>query len=160
MSAATGRRLSCERLADLDSAREDWERLAALGGNVFATWEWASAWWRHHGEGREPVLLGCRDEAGALVGIVPLYVATSRPRVLRFIGHGAGDELGPACVPADRAAVAAATRAALAELGVGWDVLVAENLPGDEAWGAFGGRQLSRIPNPILEIDGMSWDDY
>jgi CelD/BcsL family acetyltransferase involved in cellulose biosynthesis len=44
---------------------------------------------------------------------------------------------------------------------VRWDVLVAENLPGNEAWRAFeGGRRLSRIPNPVLETKGMSWDDY
>jgi CelD/BcsL family acetyltransferase involved in cellulose biosynthesis len=154
--------LRSEPLADLSSARPDWERLAQASGNVFATWEWADAWWRHHGENRPLFLVGCRDAGGELVGILPLYLASRRPlRVLRLIGHGAGDELGPICAPADRARVAAAARAALAQLDVGWDVLVAENLPGDGAWNAFdGGARLSRIPNPILEIDGMTWDEF
>jgi CelD/BcsL family acetyltransferase involved in cellulose biosynthesis len=162
MSLEAPRRLRAERIAALDSRREDWERLAAAGGNVFSTWEWAAAWWRGHGAGRELALIGFREDEGDLVGIMPLYLASSRPvRILRLLGHGAGDELGPVCAPGDRAAVAAATGGALAELGIGWDVMVAENLTGDDAWSAFeGGRQLSRIPNPVLEIGGTSWDEY
>jgi CelD/BcsL family acetyltransferase involved in cellulose biosynthesis len=154
--------LRCELLPDLASAREDWDRLALSGDNVFATWEWASAWWRHHGEDRPLGLVGCRDQEGELVGILPMYLASRRPlRVVRLLGHGAGDELGPVCAAKDRAAVAAATRSALNLLDSGWDAFVAENLPGDAAWGSFGGgAKLSRIPNPILEIGGIGWDDY
>lgn len=161
MNAAEIAGLRCERLPELGPLREEWEPLAARSGNVFATWEWASAWWSHHGHDRTLHLVGCRDEAGKMVGILPLYLAARRPlRVLRFVGHETADELGPICAPEHRAAVAAATRPALRDLGVGWDVLVAESLPGDSAWQRFGGRTLSRIPNPVLEIDGMSWDDY
>jgi CelD/BcsL family acetyltransferase involved in cellulose biosynthesis len=154
--------LRCELLPDLSSAREDWDRLALSGDNVFATWEWASAWWRHHGEGRPLCLVGCRNQEGELVGILPVYLASRRPlRVVRLLGHGAGDELGPICAPRNRAAVVAAARTGLDLLEPGWDVFVAESLPGDAAWRAFeGGRQLSRIPNPVLEIGGISWDDY
>jgi CelD/BcsL family acetyltransferase involved in cellulose biosynthesis len=162
VTAATQTPLRCERLPELGPLREEWEPLAARSGNVFATWEWATAWWRHHGQGRPLHLVGFRDDAGEMVGILPLYLDARRPlRVLRFIGRETGDELGPVCAPEHRAAVAAATRPALRELGVGWDVLVAESLPGDEAWRAFErGRALSRIPNPVLEVKGMSWDDY
>lgn len=159
---AGGPTLRCERLAGMDAAREEWEHLAARSENVFATWEWASAWWRHCGGDRPLHLLACRDEAGGLRGIWPLYLASRRPlRVVRLVGRDAGDELGPVCAPADRAALAASAAAALALLEPGWDVLVAEGMPGDEAWDAFpGGTRLSRIPSPVLEIGGMSWDDY
>jgi CelD/BcsL family acetyltransferase involved in cellulose biosynthesis len=154
--------LRCEPLADLDAAREPWERLAARADNVFATWEWASAWWRHHGEGRPLHLVLCRDASGEPRGIWPLYLDARRPvRVVRLVGRGAGDELGPVCAPEDRAALAAAGRAALDLLPGGWDVFVAENLPGDDAWAELeGGTALSRIPSPVLEIAATSWDDY
>jgi CelD/BcsL family acetyltransferase involved in cellulose biosynthesis len=43
--------------------------------NLFLTWEWQSAWWRHLGEG-DLLLLGLRGgEDGRLVGIAPLFRA-------------------------------------------------------------------------------------
>jgi CelD/BcsL family acetyltransferase involved in cellulose biosynthesis len=155
-------RLRCEVVPDLATARAEWDRLARLSGNVFATWEWASAWWRQHGGDRPLFVVVCRDEAGEAVGILPLYLASRRPlRVVRQVGHGAGDELGPVCAPADRRALAAATREALDALGVRWDAFVVEGLPSDEAWEGFeGGTRLSRIASPVLQAKGMGWEDF
>jgi CelD/BcsL family acetyltransferase involved in cellulose biosynthesis len=154
--------LRCEVVADLATARGEWDRLALRSGNVFATWEWADAWWRQHGRDRPLFVVVCRDGAGEAVGILPLYLASRRPlAVIRQIGHGAGDELGPVCAPEDRAALATATRGALDSLGVRWDVLVVEGLPIDDAWSAFdGGERLSCIPSPVLEVRGMSWEEF
>ena len=36
-------------LGSLDEARDEWQLLARRSGNVFATWEWATAWLKHFG---------------------------------------------------------------------------------------------------------------
>src|ERR671921_2482248 len=90
-------------LASLDAARDLWQSLADGGGNLFATWEWASAWWETYGDGRDQRLIaaGPRDEAPH--AILPLYVALAGPMtVLRFVGHSTADMVGPVCRPADR----------------------------------------------------------
>jgi CelD/BcsL family acetyltransferase involved in cellulose biosynthesis len=144
---------------------DDWARLAAASGNIFATWEWADVWSRHFGDGREMRPVACRDAAGAMVAILPLYEGFRRPvRVLRFIGGGAGDELGPICAPGE-AGVAAALRAAPDLLGAG--VLLAERLPGGRGpdggggWAeALGGTLLRRESSPVVDIEGLDWDEY
>ena len=80
---------------------------------MFGTWEWADTWWRHFGEGGE---LRTRLVPGK--AILPLYVSRTGPfRLLRFIGHGHADELGPVGGPDDREAAAGALREALADDG-------------------------------------------
>src|SRR3954453_15544676 len=92
--------LTLERLGDPASVREDWTTLAERAGNVFATWEWADAWWRVYGEDRPLPVHGCRDADGLLVAVLPLYLSRTRPvRTLRFLGHGPADQLGPVCAP-------------------------------------------------------------
>jgi CelD/BcsL family acetyltransferase involved in cellulose biosynthesis len=150
---------------EISELREDWTRLAAASGNVFATWEWADVWWRHFGDERDACPVACRDESGTAVAILPLYVGLRRPlRVLRFIGGGAGDELGPICAPGEPG-VAAALRETPARLGA--DVLLAERLPGGrgpaggESWaGALGGTLLRRESSPVADIGGLDWDEY
>src|SRR5919199_5924872 len=84
----------------LESLREEWTNLAEQGRNVFATWEFATTWWEHFGAGRRLVTVGCRDSGGELFAILPLYFWRRRPlRVVRFLGNGAGDILGPVCRP-------------------------------------------------------------
>ena len=145
--------------------REDWVRLAAASGNIFATYEWADVWWRHFGDERTARPVVCRDAAGAVVAIFPLYEAFRRPvRVLRFIGGGAGDELGPICAPGE-SGVAAALRRVPAELRA--QVLLAERLPGGRApaggasWAAaLGGTLLRRESSPVVDLGGLDWDAY
>src|SRR5207244_9948881 len=89
--------------------------LAERIGNVFATPEWLSLWWRHLGRRGEPPLERVRSD-GELVALLPLYLWRERPlRVARFLGHGAGDELGPLCLPGREDEAAAAVCAWLAE---------------------------------------------
>ncbi len=161
MTRSTTSDLHLERLTGLDAAEGDWEALAERADNVFATREWLSTWWRHFGRG-EPLLLGCRRRDGALAAIVPLYRARLGPaRVLRFLGHGPSDQLGPICDPGDSAAVAAALQHALRDalLG-GWDLLLGEQLLRDQEWSALlGGTVALQESSPVLRARGRSFEE-
>src|SRR5205807_1184245 len=71
--------VTIEPIADLDAARADWTGLAEAAGSPFSTWEWADAWWRHFGDGRELLLHRCRAEDGRVAAILPLYLSATRP---------------------------------------------------------------------------------
>jgi CelD/BcsL family acetyltransferase involved in cellulose biosynthesis len=149
-------------VTDLDAARQDWTRLGEASGNLFSTWEWASVWWRHLGDGRPLHLVTARDDSGAAVAILPFYLARPRPlRVLRFVGHGPADRLVPVCAPEDRGLAAAALRGALDERIGGWHVAVADRLPGEEGWpDLLGERVLRTEPSPVLVTEGRDWDAF
>jgi CelD/BcsL family acetyltransferase involved in cellulose biosynthesis len=148
-----------EPIADLATARPLWTELAERSGNIFATWEWADSWWRHFGAGGELALHACLRD-GEPFAIAPLYRDRKGPLgLLRFIGHGAGDVLGPVCAPADAAAAAETTLSGLRQGDRRWTALLAERLPGDTAE-ALGGELLLSEANPSLAIDGRGWDDF
>jgi CelD/BcsL family acetyltransferase involved in cellulose biosynthesis len=92
--------------------------------------------------------------------VLALCVVGSGPaRILRVAGHGAGDELGPVCLPEDRARVARALPRALDRLGA--RVLVAEQLPRAAGWSALtGGRVLRTEGSPIVRLDAGDWDAW
>jgi CelD/BcsL family acetyltransferase involved in cellulose biosynthesis len=152
---------SCEPIAGFEAGRDEWSEFAESSGSVFSTWEWATAWWRHFGEGSEPVLLRCTGPGGAFA-ILPLCRSQRGPlQILRFIGYGPGDMLGPVCAPADREAAGAALRDALAEGVAGpAHLLLAERLPIGALGEALGGRLLQREASPELEIGGRSWEEF
>jgi peptidoglycan/xylan/chitin deacetylase (PgdA/CDA1 family)/CelD/BcsL family acetyltransferase involved in cellulose biosynthesis len=144
----------------LDELAGEWTALAAAGGNPFGTFEWASCWWRHHGGDRRPLVVAGRAADGRLVTVLPLYLWATRPlRILRFIGHGAGDQLGPVHAPGDREAAAALARQALAELG--WDLFVGEQLPARALWSdLLGARVIRREGSPVLAAPDGGWPAY
>jgi CelD/BcsL family acetyltransferase involved in cellulose biosynthesis len=129
---------------------------------VFSTPEWASVWWRHFGAGRELRVLAGRDADGSTKVVLPLYLNRSRPlRILRFVGHGAADQLGPVCAPVDRERVAAALRPLLADRRWRADLLVGDRVGGDEGWSDLtGATVLLAEPSPTLAIEGQSWDEF
>jgi CelD/BcsL family acetyltransferase involved in cellulose biosynthesis len=142
----------------LESLRDEWTNLAEQGRNVFATWEFAATWWEHFGAGRRLVAVGCRDSGGDLFAVFPLYLWRRRPlRVLRFLGHGAGDILGPVCPPERAGDAARALRQLLEVAPWDWDVFVGENLPGEQDWPRqLGGDVIRREGNPVLRApDGF-----
>jgi CelD/BcsL family acetyltransferase involved in cellulose biosynthesis len=153
--------LTLEPLDGLSAARDQWTALAERAGNLFATWEWADAWWRVYGQGRQLVVTGCRDAGGELVAILPLYLSQRGPvRMLRFIGHGPADQLGPVCAPEHRQATADALRRLLAERR-DWNVLLAERLAPAEGWtGMLGAALVHREESPTLHVGGRSFDEY
>jgi CelD/BcsL family acetyltransferase involved in cellulose biosynthesis len=154
--------LTLEPLDGLSAAREEWTALAERAGNLFATWEWADAWWRTYGGERRLAVTGCRGADGRLVAILPLYVAERGPvKMLRFIGHGPADQLGPVCAPEDRQATAGALQRLLAERRGAWNVMLAERLAPAEGWtGMLGATVVHREESPTLQIGGRSFEEY
>ncbi len=136
----------------LESLREEWTQLAEQGQNVFATWEFSTTWWQHFGAGRRLLTVGCHDSRGDLFAILPLYLWRRRPlRVMRFLGNGAGDILGPICRPERYADAASVLRRLLEVAPWDWDVFVGENLPGEQRWPQrLGGQLIRREGNPVL----------
>ena len=153
--------LHLERAATLADARAGWDDLAAAAGNPFGTFEWVDAWWSCYGSGRQLALWRATTPDGRLAAILPLYRAGRGPAgVLRFLGHGAADELGPLCAPADRPLAAAALRQAARDER-GMTVVLAERLAGDAGWAALlGGRLVRRDASPLVETAGRSWDEW
>jgi CelD/BcsL family acetyltransferase involved in cellulose biosynthesis len=148
-----------ERVPSLEAVRHEWGELAHSSRNVFATWEWASTWWRHYGARRALVAYTCRAQDGRLVALLPLYLWSARPvRIARFVGHGPGDQLGPVSAPADLSD--AATALVFAREDAGLDLLLAELLPGAERWRSLpGARLLQRESSPTLSL-ARAWDAY
>jgi dTDP-4-amino-4,6-dideoxygalactose transaminase/CelD/BcsL family acetyltransferase involved in cellulose biosynthesis len=156
------RTLRLEPLDELDSLRDEWQRLAEATTNIFATPEWVTTWWRHFGADRPLLATACRSPAGDVVGILPLYLWARRPiRVLRFLGHGPGDQLGPLCAPTDGAALARALRRAVEDGPLRCDLLLGERLPADEGWsGLLGARILLRERTPLIRFQHDSWEAF
>lgn len=133
-------------MSELAALEDGWRELAARGRNVFATWEWADAWWRHFGEGRE---LRARHEAGSHV--LPLFLERQGPfRILRFIGSGHSDEVGPVGDAARASAAFARER--------GFHLFLGDEMaPG---WAdPLGAKVVERTSSPVIELP-ESWDDY
>jgi CelD/BcsL family acetyltransferase involved in cellulose biosynthesis len=153
--------LRLERLRGLDAAEGDWESLAERADNIFATREWLATWWRHFGRG-EPRLFGCRRGDGSLAAIVPLYRSRLGPaRLLRFLGHGPSDQLGPICDRAARTEVAGALLRALRDGLLGsWDLLLGEQHLAEQGWSTLlGGTVARRDSSPVLRARGRTFDE-
>jgi CelD/BcsL family acetyltransferase involved in cellulose biosynthesis len=150
-----------DRIEQLADAEADWRSLAEASGNPFTTWEWASIWWRHFGDGRELRAFRCLTDDGRTAGILPLQLASQRGlRTLRFIGSRPADEQAPLAAPEDRPAVAAAFARLLAD-GDGFDLALAERLPEEGGWaGALGGRLLRSEPSPEIALTEPGWDEF
>ena len=153
--------LRMQPVNSLIAVREPWTAMAQHGQNVFATWEFASTWWKHFGRGRTLLTVAGLDAAGEVAAIFPCYLWKRRPlRVVRFLGNGAGDVLGPICQPEQRPYMAEAVRRLLDRPLWEWDVFVGENLPGDEPWAShLQGRVLRHEGNPVARLTG-TFDDY
>jgi CelD/BcsL family acetyltransferase involved in cellulose biosynthesis len=142
-----------------EDLREDWSRLAGAGDNVFATWEWARTWWKHFGGGRPLLPRLCVSENGAAIAVLPLYLARRRPlRVMRLVGHGPADELGPVGRREDAVAAARHLKHALED--VPCDLFLADQLPGGVDWpGVLGGAVLRRESSPVLRAP-EGWEEF
>jgi len=125
-----------EYLRSLDTLDiAEWRDLAVRSGNVFAAPEWLLTWWSHYGKGRSQ-LIGVARHAGELVAIMPLYQWWSRGLpLLRFIGHGPSDELGPICSSPRGAPATAAVEELLEAIPIQRFVLLAENIGADQYLG-------------------------
>lgn len=82
---------------DFSSLERVWRALLAADptATVFQTWEWNWAWWRHLGQGREPLILIAHGAEGPLA-LAPLAYrrgAGGLFRRLEFLGTGVSDYL-------------------------------------------------------------------
>jgi CelD/BcsL family acetyltransferase involved in cellulose biosynthesis len=161
-SASTDDALTIERAGDLAAVRPEWTRLAERAGNVFGTWEWAEAWCRHFGCGLELAIGVARRGGAGPVAIVPLCVSRQRPvKLLRFVGAGPSDELGPLCAPADRAVAAAALRRHVTEMLGGSGIFVGERLWGEDPLAPqLGAITMHHVASPVLRSAGRSFDEF
>jgi CelD/BcsL family acetyltransferase involved in cellulose biosynthesis len=149
--------LRAELAPSLAAVRDDWRALEA-GLGPFATWDWADAWWRAFGADK-PLRVAVVSERGSgdVVAIVPLYLDVRAPlRMLRFVGRGPADECGPV---GPRELAGPAFEAALARLGGGWDVVLADHV---DAGGpiAAAGRVLKTEPSPVLDLPDDGFDGF
>ena len=80
-------------LPGFGGAEQTWAGVLAgdRAATFFASHAWQSAWWRHYGGGRRPLLV-LVTRAGQPAGIGPFMVGRAAGgRVVRFVGTGASD---------------------------------------------------------------------
>lgn len=149
-----------EQHGDLAPLQGDWTTLGRTSGSPFCSWQWASTWWQHFGRGRPLVIGVARRPDGTARCILPVFRAAQLPlRVLRFVGHEGGDEMGPVCRRGDEAFAAAALRRFLASLP-DWDVFVADRMPAEHGTVAgLRGAVLSTDTSPLIQNAG-GWTPY
>jgi CelD/BcsL family acetyltransferase involved in cellulose biosynthesis len=154
-------RARLEEATTFESIGPEWDELARRRKSIFATREWHSIWWEHFGRSGQLRLMVCRAASGEALGILPLYASRAGPlRVLRFTGHGMGDEGGPISAPESYPLMAASIRD-LRRAATDWHVLLAEHLPGDFDWeAALAGRVLARASSPTIYMIADSWESY
>ncbi|MDX6637468.1 MAG: hypothetical protein QOJ01_979 [Solirubrobacterales bacterium] len=157
--SATANRYELEAIERLEDHAEDWARLGSEAGHPFATPEWSLCWWRRMSAGRELYSFALRDSSGAVIAILPLYVAATRPfRVARFLGYG--DLMSPVCAPSDRAATARAMLE-VTRRPHRCRAVLAERMPAEQGWGELlGGRLLRTDSVPLLRTNGMTWEEF
>jgi len=160
LAIGAGAGVELRLLESLEHGTAEWSALAERCGNVFGTPEFLACWWRSFGDGRPLRTYAAHDGDGRLVGLLPLYEWRRRPlRVLRFVGHGAGDQLGPLVEPAFRSTVATEFLHLLEQAGV--SMLLGEQLPAKEGWSArLGGRRIATEGNPVLRFGQDTWEEY
>jgi dTDP-4-amino-4,6-dideoxygalactose transaminase len=166
ISAVRGERhrapeLRLEPLAGFAEAEGAWKELAARSRNIFATWEWASIWWRHFGREETLRIVACRSPSGEVDALLPLYMSGgSGSRTLRFVGDGPADQLGPVCAPQDTVPAARALRQTLRD-APSWDLFVGEHLPADQGWSTLlGAGYATREASPVVDFETDDWDEF
>ncbi len=135
---------SFEPLDDPAVAREQWERLSAGDENPFASWMFAEVWWRHLGTGGPLRPFAVHDKA-EIRALLPVY---ERGGVLRLVGHGDYDRLGPISAEDDRPWALRMLGRLASDFG---RPLVADDLPaGSARW--LSGTVVRRTQSPVVDL--------
>jgi CelD/BcsL family acetyltransferase involved in cellulose biosynthesis len=147
---------------DIDGLQSDWTRLGQVCGNLFASWEWNSAWYGTTKSAHTPRIGVCSDPDAGVVALLPLVVTRRGTlRILRFFGYDVSDQCGPVCATADEGCAALALRELLSSFGT-WDVFIGDHLGANGPWvrSIPDAREMRREPSPVLHAEGMTWDDF
>ncbi|HZO37009.1 MAG TPA: GNAT family N-acetyltransferase [Solirubrobacteraceae bacterium] len=150
-----------ESIRTLALARTHWEALELMAGSVFSSWEWAAAWWAMFGVGKQLELRSVYD-GDRLVAILPLYrTRYGGVPVLRLLGHGAADELGPICDRADLPLAIDALHAVATDALPAHGFMVVDRLRdhGHLAKETLGST-IRIEASPTLPREGRSYDDW
>jgi CelD/BcsL family acetyltransferase involved in cellulose biosynthesis len=79
--------------------------------------------------------------------------------MVRWLGHGQAQQLGPVCDPANRETVAEAIRRALHATLPRHDIFLCEEVPASQGWPRLlGGPLLLEAENPTLRIEAPDWE--
>ena len=155
-------RVRIERIPSLEAAREAWEALEGRSGRVYSTWSWADAWWRQFGAGRELELHSVHDDGGRLAALLPLYSTRRGPiALLRLIGYGLADEMGPVCAPTDAPLAAEALRTVLrSELPLHGVALLDRLFGADPVADHLRAATVRTEASPVLWREGRDWETW
>jgi CelD/BcsL family acetyltransferase involved in cellulose biosynthesis len=155
-------RIDVEYVRSLEAVpRSEWVGLAAETGSIFTTPEWLCTWWRWFGRGRKP-LIGLVSRDSELVAILPMYIWWTRGvPIVRFIGHGVSDRLGPISSPLTEPITGEVFARVIDAVPLRRFILLAELVPGGYRFGeVLGARTLYRDASPFLKLDEASWDAF
>jgi CelD/BcsL family acetyltransferase involved in cellulose biosynthesis len=154
--------LTIARVDDLDSVRPEWSELAERSGNVFMTWEWTVSWLRHIAPTRKLAVAMLRKSDGTPFAVLPMFLAVPGPvPVLRLIGAGPSDELGPICAPRDRLAATQLLREYALELLQPGGVLLAEQLVVTGGLApVLRGVALRHGSTPVIPMEGETFESF
>lgn len=135
-----------------------WDRLAQENRNIFLTPDFAQAWWSAYRPHGRPIVLSDHPERPRC--IVPLYRSGGSIPVVRQIGHGPADALGPLCAPSDMGLAADLVRSELRqELRRGVLVLHDAAVAGEWAH-RLGGHVIRTTDGPTVGLGMGSWDAF
>ncbi|MGA2926864.1 MAG: GNAT family N-acetyltransferase [Solirubrobacteraceae bacterium] len=154
--------MTVARVADIEAARSDWTSLALEAGNVFGTWEWADAWLRHLAPGAGLAVAIARRPSGQTAAILPLCIVRRYPfRLVRLIGTGPADQLGPVGVADEAGEVARAFRRHVDQVLEGSGLFIGDRLWGEDAFvERLGAPVIRRVPSPVLPLRAASFEEF
>lgn len=154
------------------SMRREWDGLLAASrqDGPFLRHDWLSAWWEAFGEG-ELAVVTCRDEDGALLGVLPTFASRSGRwvpvRTARFLGDlSVGSTgLGPFARPEVESEVFARFAAHVRHRSTGWDMLELRYMDREHGFHAHLAGESGTRADPACgrcpRIDlPTQWDDY
>lgn len=92
VTSVTNTRLHVRRVSSFDAIAPSWSDLMTRdhSATFFSRPEWLESWWRHHGTGRELLLLAVFDD-DCLVAVAPLMRRTRIRGTVQFIGTELSD---------------------------------------------------------------------
>ena len=155
---------------------DEWDTLLAESavGCTFLTWDWVSSWAAVYSGDVEPFVHVCRDERGALTGIVPLArrttLASKLVRIVRFVGDFGdnSDNLDLIARSGCEADVVTSVLSALESSPNMWDVLDLRYIPAESPALPHlleGVRQRgwvvteTRVPHAVLDLPS-TWEGF